>query len=327
MNAQMTTAAPANTHAETIRQATFPTIVSVAPVVQCLSTKHRAARILELPLECMYNTEFEQPGVEQTILTAATSLGPTRKPHRPPSGLPPYLAALYETPLLSRDQEQQLFRKYNYLKYTADLLRSQLNLTRPKVSLMNRIERLYNDAIETKNQIIQANLRLVVSLARKRMVSPDQFFDLVSDGNMSLFRAVEKFDYSRGNKFSTYATWAIIRNFARSNHDEFRQQGRFHTGQDEMLAAKPDIRANHIASEAEQSVRAGHVNCILRYLDEREQEIIIRRFGLESGEEPKTLKEVGAELGVSRERIRQIQARAINKLRGAARQEGVQLLT
>lgn len=318
----MSTAAP--THAETSRQVTFPTVVSVTPVVQCLSTKHRAARILELPLECMYNNEFDQPRAERTILASTSSLGPPRKPQRPPRALPSYLAALYETPLLSREQERQLFRKYNYLKYTAELLRRQLDVARPNVGLMNRIERCYNDAIETKNQIIQANLRLVVPLARKRTVSANQFFDLVSDGNMSLFRAVEKFDYSLGNKFSTYATWAITRNFASTIHKTFQQQGRFHTGHDEMLAAKPDLRGNRITAEAEQTVREGHVNRILRYLDEREQEIIIRRFGLESGKEPKTLKEIGADLGVSKERIRQLQERAMNKLRLAASNEGIQ---
>lgn len=321
----MSTAAP--THADTSWQVTSPTIASVTPVVRPLSTKQHAARIFELPLECMHNKEFDQPQAEQTILTSTSNLGTTLNSHSPPSGLPSYLAALYETPLLSRDQERQLFRKYNYLKYTAELLRRQLDLARPKVSLMHRIERLYNDAIEAKNQIIRANLRLVVSLAKKRTISADHFFSLISDGNMSLFRAVEKFDYSLGNKFSSYATGSIIRNFAGTIHKNFQHQARFPTGHDEVLAAKPDLRGNHITAEAQQSVRAGHVSRILRYLDEREQLIITRRFGLESGKEPKTLEEVGVELGVSRELIRRIQARAMNKLRGAARHEGIQLLT
>lgn len=321
----MSTAAP--THAETSWQVTSPTIASVTPVVRPLSTKQRAARIFELPLECMHSKEFDQPQAEQTILTSTSNLGTTLNSHSPPSGLPSYLAALYETPLLSRDQERQLFRKYNYLKYTADLLRRQLDVARPKVGLMNRIDGLYNDAIQTKNQIIRAHLRLVVFLAKKRTISADHFFSLISDGNMSLFRAVEKFDYSLGNKFSSYATWAIIRNFAGTIHKTFQHQARFPTGHDEVLAAKPDLRGNHITAEAQQSVRAGHVSRILRYLDEREQLIITRRFGLESGKEPKTLEEVGVELGVSRELIRRIQARAMNKLRGAARHEGIQLLT
>ena len=88
-----------------------------------------------------------------------------------PAGLPPYLARLYEVPLLTREQEEHLFRKFNYLKYKASQLREQLDPARAKSSLMDRIEELYDEAVPTKNQIVRANLRLVVSIA-KRHVGP-----------------------------------------------------------------------------------------------------------------------------------------------------------
>ena len=114
---------------------------------------------------------------------------------------------------------------------------------------MDQIERLYDEAVATKNQIIRANLRLVVSIA-KRHVGPDEnFFELVSDGNMSLMRAVEKFDYARGNKFSTYASWAIMKNFARTIPDEHRHRDRFRTSQAEMFTGD--------GGRPERSVRAG----------------------------------------------------------------------
>ena len=81
---------------------------------------------------------------------------------------------------------------------------------------MDRIENLYEESVATKNQIISANLRLVVSIAKRYVGPAEDFFELVSDGNLSLIRAVEKFDVSRGNRFSTYATWAIMKNFART---------------------------------------------------------------------------------------------------------------
>ena len=84
---------------------------------------------------------------------------------------------------------------------------------------MDRIDRLAEESLRTKNQIVQANLRLVVSIAKRHVTASEDFFGLVSDGNMSLIRAVEKFDYSRGNKFSTYASWAIMKNFARTIPD------------------------------------------------------------------------------------------------------------
>ena len=248
------------------------------------------------------------------------------KKSRMPSDLPPYLASLYEVPLLTRKQEAFLFRKMNYLKYKAARLRAKLDPTRPKRGLMDQIERLFDEAVSTKNQIIRANLRLVVSIA-KRHVGPSQnFFELVSDGNMSLMRAVEKFDYARGNKFSTYASWALMKNFARTIPDEHRHQDRFRTSLDEMFTATKDDRADPFEEEAVQNQREAQVEKILERLDEREQRIIIRRFGLRRGQEPLTLKQVGAEMGVTKERVRQIEARALTKLRKAAEEDRIEVV-
>jgi RNA polymerase primary sigma factor/RNA polymerase sigma factor len=157
-------------------------------------------------------------------------------------------------------------------------------------------------------------------------VTPDQnFFELVSDGNVSLLRAVEKFDYARGNKFSTYASWAIMKNFARTIPGEYRQRDRFRTSYDELFAATQEERGNPTVDERAQTDRLEKIQRILAKLDEREQQIIIGRFGLDHNREPLTLKEVGAEMGVTKERIRQIEARALNKLRLAAQEEKISL--
>jgi RNA polymerase primary sigma factor/RNA polymerase sigma factor len=280
---------------------------------------------MELPLDLIPNPRFARKGAEAACLAPMPEPEtPTRKVRRP-AGLPPYLASLYEMPLLTREQEQHVFRKYNYLKYRAGKLREELDPAAPKAALMDEIEALYQQAIETKNEIARANLRLVVSIA-KRHVTPDQnFFELVSDGNVSLLRAVEKFDFARGNKFSTYASWAIMKNFARTIPGEFKHRDRYRTSQDELFAATPEYRGNQMFEEGAQHTREAQVEKILRRLDEREQKIIMGRFGLERGHEPQTLKEVGASLGVTKERIRQIEARALNKLRLAAQEEKIAL--
>ena len=285
----------------------------------------RARRLLELPLDHIYNEEFDRPDAEQEILGPLPAGGDEAKKQRVPSGLPSYLSSLYEVPLLTREQERHVFRKYNFLKYRASQLRAGLTPARATTGLMDRIEQLYEQAVKTKNRIVQANLRLVVSIAKRHVGARDDFFSLVSDGNISLMRAVDKFDYARGNKFSTYATWAVMRNFARTIPDEFKHQERFRTCQDEMFDSQRDERATPLAMESAQHLREQQIERILSRLDEREQRIIISRFGLNHAQEPKTLQEVGSQLGVTKERIRQIEARALDKLRVEAEREKIEV--
>jgi len=288
----------------------------------------RAKRIMELPLDFIPNDKFRLVRTEkqerEVCGPAPINEEPVRK-SRLPSGLPPYLASLYEVPLLNREQEGHLFRRMNYLKYRASRLRETLDPAHPKSGLMDRIEKLYDHAVSTKNEIISANLRLVVSIAKRHVGPSENFFELVSDGNMSLIRAVEKFDFARGNKFSTYASWAIMKNYARTIPDEHRHRDRFRTSNSEMFGAAEDIRSDQFEQESAQLQRESQVERILDRLDEREQQIIVSRFGLTRGEEPRTLKEVGAAMGVTKERVRQIEARALNKLRKAAQDERIEI--
>lgn len=285
----------------------------------------RAKRILELPLEYMYHESFDNAALEKEFL------GPTPDPETPPrklrspSGLPPYLSALYEVPLLAREQEMHLFRKFNLLKHKASKLREQLNPAAARTSEMNEIEGLYEEAVQVKNEIVQANLRLVVSIAKRHVSGTEDFFSLVSDGNMSLIRAVEKFDFSRGNKFSTYASWAIMKNFARTIPEEYKRRDRFRTSQDELFTGQADERADSLNQEAVQNTLESQVQKILAQLDERERQIIISRFGLDHSQEPLTLKEVGEEMGVTKERVRQIESRALSKARQVAMTEHIEL--
>jgi RNA polymerase primary sigma factor/RNA polymerase sigma factor len=286
----------------------------------------RAKRIFELPLDYIPHASFSKAGIDKTILTPLPMPENLQaRKTRVPAGLPPYLASLYEVPLLTREQEYHLFRKFNYLKYKASELRRTLDPARARSSVMDEIEQLYEEAVKIKNQIVQANLRLVVSIAKRHITGTEDFFSLVSDGNMSLIRAAEKFDFSRGNKFSTYASWAIMKNFARTIPEEYKHRDRFRVTPDELFAAHEDTRGGETGQETAQQMREGQVEKILSRLDEREQQIIISRFGLDHSQEPQTLKEVGRDLGVTKERIRQIEARAMNKLRQAAQDEHIEL--
>jgi len=287
-------------------------------------TQMRLERIMELPLEYVGGEEFgriRSESQEQQILGPTPPGETTGRKVRCPPDIPPYLASLYETPLLTRQQERHLFRKMNYLKYKAAKLREKLDPRHPDPELMDQIEQLYDQAVAVKNEIIRANLRLVVSIAKQRLGGTGDFFDLVSDGNMSLIRAVEKFDYTRGYKFSTYATWAIVKNFARSIPNELRHQERFRTSAEEVFQTTPDQRSNPYEQQSLRDLRQSQIARIFDRLDEREQQVIRARYGLGPDQQPRTLREVGQLLGVTKERVRQLETRAIHKLRQAAKEE------
>ena len=283
----------------------------------------RAEQVRQLPLDFMPNALFSRTSAEKVVNQPYPGSEDATKRVRRPAGLPAYLASLYEVPLLTREQEVWLFRKFNYLKHKAVKLREALDPERPNARLMDQIERLYGEIVELKNRIVRANLRLVVSIAKRRVSPGDSFFDLVSDGNMSLIRAVEKFDYARGNKFSTYASWAIMKNYARTIPDEHKRRDRFRATDIEFLQTAADRREDEYQVRLAASDRMQQVGRFLDRLDSREQTIIIRRYGLDHEREPQTLKEVGSALGVTKERVRQIEAKALEKLREAAAAEAM----
>ena len=121
-------------------------------------------------------------------------------------------------------------------------------------------------------ELFKSNLRLVVSIAKRHVASSDDFFALISDGNMSLIRAVEKFDYSRGNKFSTYASWAIMKNYARTIPSEFKHRDRFRTTAEELFFAQQDERMNPFVEETVQRSRQRELSKIFDRLDERAED-------------------------------------------------------
>jgi len=139
-------------------------------------------------------------------------------------------------------------------------------------------------------------------------------------------RAVEKFDYSRGNKFSTYASWAIMRNYARTVPKERYQLDRFVTGHEEVL----DIAAGLQAAESDElhlpELRES-IDAVLAQLTPRERAILTDHFGLDSSGRTKTLDQLGHNLGISKERVRQIEIQALKKLRKILSPQKADLLT
>lgn len=279
----------------------------------------RARRLLETKLEFVAHPSFDDPSAIAEILGASPDPDESRVPGRStaPRGLPSYLASLYDVPLLTAKQERSLFRKMNYLKYRAHQLRAGLDPGRCDAALLDEIERLQAEALALKNRIIGANLRLVVSVAKKYAGPANNLFELISDGNMTLIRAVERFDFARGFKFSTYATWAIVKNLNRSIPEERNRRNRLVTAQSEMFEAAADDRGDVLRQERDHRRNQEVVRELLDQLNARERRILIGRYGLGDGE-PQTLEQIGRELRVTKERVRQLEARAREKLRTMA---------
>ncbi len=286
----------------------------------------RALRLKEAKLEFMTHPSFDDPAAHEEILGPIPEPADGKPPRKTkaPKGLPPYLDSLYEVPLLSREQEAHLFRKMNFLRFRASKLRDSIEPTRAKTSDLDEVERLQDEALAVKNQIISANLRLVVSIAKRHVGPSNDFFHLVSDGNMSLIRAVEKFDYARGNKFSTYASWAIMKNFARTIPEENYRRDRFVTGHEEMFEAAADNRTDEHEYESTQKRMQDAVKGMLGRLDDRERLIIISRYGI-NGASEETLEQLGKKLNITKERVRQIESRTLDKIRKIANEEKLDL--
>jgi len=296
----------------------------------------RARHLLEQPLDYITHPDFENPANE------AVFLGPMprfeeyeakRRSMHAPRDVPPELASCYEYPLLDREQEAHLFRQMNYLKHKAARLRDELRKedggvdpARVRIQTLQRIEELQERANAVKEILINANMRLVVNIAKRHGGQTDNFFELLSDGNMSLIRAVEKFDYGRGFKFSTYASWAIMKNFARTIPDEKHRRERFVTGHEEVFEVAPDVRTDEHELVATKERATHNVNRMLEFLEPREREIIRMRAGLDNHAKGMTLEEIGQQFGITKERVRQLNARAMKKLRSLAEKEDFDLM-
>jgi len=271
---------------------------------------------LEARIRYMPSAEFERAGAERTILGRA---GLDLAGALPDAGIRPVqyansLPDLSDFPVLTRELEADLFRRYNYLKYRMSLVQEEIARGRCARKQLDLFQRLRGAAEAVRRSLIRCNLRLVVAIARRHMGRLTNLSELTSIGNVALMRAVERFDYTRGNKFSTYAGWAITKQYARTIPEDNFRLATFITGHEEILLAKHGMPDESL----ERSDWLDHMRALLERglerLNERERHVIRSRFGM-GGVQPMTLEQLGAGLGLTRERIRQIEAAGLHKLR------------
>jgi RNA polymerase primary sigma factor len=293
-----------------------------------------------------------------------------------------YLREIGKVALLDAAQEVELAKRIEAGLFAAERLRRAADTGEVLGFQLRRDLRLIvGEGGRARNHLLEANLRLVVSLAKRYTGRGLPFLDLVQEGNLGLIRAVEKFDYAQGYKFSTYATWWIRQALGRALADQSRtiripvhvgelitrlrrarltllqelgreatpaelavaidvtpdrvieilRYGRDPVSLDEPIGIEGDTRLGDLIEDAGAAVAFDSVNVgllqaelgsVLATLSDREAGVIRLRFGLTDGR-PRTLDEVGRTYGVTRERIRQIEAKTMTKLRHPARSQAL----
>jgi RNA polymerase sigma factor (sigma-70 family) len=228
------------------------------------------------------------------------------------------------TVLLTAKQERVIFHQFNYARFQVceikDAIRAKPGPIDPDQA--RKLLDWHRQAEQYRDQIAQTNLALVLAMAKRTRMSEVDFADLVSEGNMALLRAVDKFDVGRGFKFSTYACRAILKAFSRQGVKLSKYRQLFPTDFDPKLEKsnymekKREGHEDDCVDEIRQIIKDNRAE-----LSDIEQEVIEHRFAVgkrkaaDPQAEPLTLEQVGKIIGVTKERVRQIQNKALDKIR------------
>lgn len=259
---------------------------------------------------------FSKPNVEKILFGSRQKLGPGQTRFQDPS--PPVTPG--EGTTLSACDEILLFQRFNYSRMrVARLLASWGDRPLTWAELCELLAWMHR-AMAAREVIAAVNMPLVLAMAKRTRLVCLDYSELVSEGNFALLRSIDKFDCSRGFKFSTYACRAILKSFSRVAMRAARYRGQFPTEFDPFLE-----KSDHAERQREDtaSLCVDEIREILAEnradLNEMEQTVIRERFALSAGADgslkPKTLEQVGQMIGVTKERVRQIQNKALRKIR------------
>jgi len=284
-----------------------------------------AERLLEIPYPFMDSPIFKRRDIESELfgfdiepqLPLTSWYQPTRDDATDPStsGAPQ---------LMKADEERMMFLRFNYAKLRLGRLQRLVKkdgLTRQRAEQVVEWHRRFE---HFREYLVRTNLALVLAMAKRTRLGDVDFAEIVSEGNMALIRAVDKFNVDRGFKFSTYACRAILKAFSRTALKSSRHRTRF------PVEFEPDMERSDWQDKRRDAVEEDCLDELRAIVDRNladlstvEETVIRRRFNWQQDEESSlTLEEVGQIIGVTKERVRQIQNKALAKIRNVM-EEGV----
>ncbi|AQQ09888.1 RNA polymerase sigma factor RpoD [Sedimentisphaera cyanobacteriorum] len=273
--------------------------------------RSKAKRIEAVELGFVDSPDFQKPAQMKKIEEKKIFLPSHVEVSTSPDDVNRYISRINRIKPATRDHELEMFKKYNCLKKLHQQEKKTLNLSSPSGKKLQKMQSRLEEIGRIKHAVFQSNLRVVINIAAKHIGKHISFAELISEGNMALFRAIEGYDYTKGFRFSTYAGWAVVRSFARiTPSDSLPLEDSMHTDMRNV-----DVSSVPVVEQAGRDLD----EVISANLDPKEQFVVKSHYGLDDPslikKKKKTLKQIGKELGVSQETARQIELKALQKLR------------
>ena len=281
-----------------------------------MSIKQRLNNVRARLKRVFIDESFEDPNMEAIILAPMPGsekyLEDKSKLRKGVSE--PCLYPMYEAPLLSTEQEFHLFRKYNFLKYKARQIIESLSDNTRSVKKLTLAEEYLKQASNVAKDIACANFRLTSNFLKINSVVGDAQ-DVISESYLDIFRSVDYFNWTKGFKFSTYATWVIRKNYSRSQQVRGVYSQRFPNGFgdnvfDSVIEERLDIEKEKMRIK-DYKTKASKILAFLKRQNLRYYDVVSQRFGPKK----KTLEQIGSDLNVTKECVRQIYMKAVKLVR------------
>lgn len=290
-------------------------VIRATPIPRAL--REQAETVLAGNYAFMDSPAYKRKGIEKELFEETERDLPLVAWYQPTRDEAVNGATVSTPQLMNAAEERLMFLRYNYSKLRLTKLQKQAKTDGLTKELAEELVEWHRKCEHFREYLTRTNLALVLAMAKRTRLGDVDFSEIVSEGNMALLRAVDKFNIDRGFKFSTYACRAILKAFSRTAQKHSKHRQRF------PVEFEPDLEKSDWTDKKRDNVEDDLVDELkqivdrnLAHLSNIEQTVIKQRFNWDQAQEtPLTLEEVGRIIGVTKERVRQIQNKALIKIR------------